>query len=152
MICTTNTWEYIGRLKGITNMKMVIKGIVTAEDARSAVRHGVDALIVSNHGGRAEASGWGTLDSLPEVVKAVDGEIPVMIDSGFRRGTDIFKALAQGATAVCIGRAYLWGLAAFGQAGVEKVLDILRAELAMVMGQMGTPTLKDIGPQHIGRH
>ena len=146
------TWEYIGRLKDITNMKMVIKGIVTAEDARSAVRHGVDALIVSNHGGRAEASGWGTLDSLPEVVKAVDGEIPVMIDSGFRRGTDIFKALAQGAKAVCIGRAYLWGLAAFGQAGVEKVLDILRAELAMVMGQMGTPTLKDIGPQHIGRH
>ena len=133
-------------------MKVVIKGIVTAEDAESAVQHGADAVIVSNHGGRAEASGWGSLDSLPEVVKAVDGEIPVMIDSGFRRGTDIFKALALGARAVCIGRSYLWGLAAFGQPGVEKVLDILRAELAMVMGQMGTPTLADIGPDSIGRH
>ena len=146
------TWEFVGRLKSITSMKVVLKGIVTAEDARSAVQHGVDALIVSNHGGRAEASGWGALDSLPEVIKAVDGEIPVMIDSGFRRGTDIFKALAMGAKAVCIGRAYLWGLAAFGQSGVESVLDILNWELAMVMGQMGTPTLKDIGPERIGRH
>jgi len=146
------TWDYIGRLKGISDMKVVIKGIVTAEDAESALRHGADALIVSNHGGRAEASGWGSLDSLPEVLAAVSGEIPVMIDSGFRRGTDIFKALALGANAVCIGRAYLWGLAAFGQPGVEKVLDILKAELAMVMGQMGTPSLKDIGPDSIGRH
>jgi isopentenyl diphosphate isomerase/L-lactate dehydrogenase-like FMN-dependent dehydrogenase len=146
------TWDYLGRLKSITGMKLVIKGIVTAEDAESAVQHGVDALIVSNHGGRAEASGWATLDSLPEVVSAVDSAVPVMIDSGFRRGTDIFKALALGADAVCIGRAYLWGLAAYGQAGVEKVLDILDAELAMVMGQMGTPALKDIGPDSIGRY
>ena len=146
------TWDFLGRLKSITQMKVVIKGIVTAQDAESAVRHGADAVIVSNHGGRAEASGWATLDSLPEVVTAVDGEIPVMIDSGFRRGTDIYKALALGADAVCIGRPYLWGLAAFGQPGVEKVLDILRAELAMVMGQMGTPTLKDIGPNSIQRH
>lgn len=146
------TWDFVERLKDSTGMKVVIKGIVTAEDARSAVQHGVDAVVVSNHGGRAEASGWATLDSLPEVVKAVDGAIPVMVDSGFRRGTDIFKALAMGADAVCIGRAYIWGLAAFGQAGVEKVLDILRAELAMVMGQMGTPSLKDIGPDSIGRH
>ena len=120
--------------------------------SESALRHGADALIVSNHGGRAEASGWGSLESLPEVLAAVSGEIPVMIDSGFRRGSDIFKALALGADAVCIGRAYLWGLAAFGQPGVEKVLEILSAELAMVMSQVGTPSLKDIGPQHIGRH
>jgi isopentenyl diphosphate isomerase/L-lactate dehydrogenase-like FMN-dependent dehydrogenase len=146
------TWDYIGRLKNITSMKVVVKGIVTAEDADSAVQSGADALIVSNHGGRAEASGWGALDSLPEVVTAVDGRIPVMIDSGFRRGTDIFKALAMGADAVCIGRAYLWGLAAFGQPGVEKVLDLLRAELAMTMSQMGTPALGDIGPASIGRH
>lgn len=146
------TWDYIARLKDICSMKVVIKGVVTAEDAQNALRHGADALIVSNHGGRAEASGWGSLDSLPEVLRAVDGEIPVMIDSGFRRGTDIFKALALGADAVCIGRAYLWGLAAFGQPGVEKVLDILTAELALVMGQMGTPSLKDIGPGSIGRH
>jgi isopentenyl diphosphate isomerase/L-lactate dehydrogenase-like FMN-dependent dehydrogenase len=146
------TWEYIGRLKGITRMKVVIKGIVTAEDAASAVRHGADALIVSNHGGRAEASGWGSLDSLPEVLAAVDGAVPVLIDSGFRRGTDVFKALALGASAVCIGRAYLWGLAAFGQPGVERVLDILRAELAMVMGQTGAAALADIDPRHIGQH
>ena len=83
---------------------------------------------------------------------AVNGQIPVLVDSDFRRGTDIFKALALGANAVCIGRAYLWGLAAFGQPGVEKVLDMLSSELAMVMGQMGTPGLKDIGPNNIGRH
>ena len=146
------TWDFIGRLKNITSMKVVIKGIVTPEDASSAVQAGVDAIIVSNHGGRAEASGWATLDSLPGVVNAVNGDIPVLVDSGFRRGTDIFKALALGADAVCIGRAYIWGLAAFGQPGVEKVLEILRAELAMVMGQMGTPALKDIGPERIGQH
>ncbi|MEE8495347.1 MAG: alpha-hydroxy acid oxidase [Xanthomonadales bacterium] len=146
------TWEFLGRLKDMTSMKVVIKGIVTAEDAESAVQYGADAVIVSNHGGRAEASGWGSLDSLPGVVEAVDGAIPVMVDSGFRRGTDIFKALALGARAVCIGRTYLWGLAAFGQPGVEKVLDLLSAELATVMRQMGTPSLKDIGPESIGRH
>ncbi|MFT4940563.1 MAG: 4-hydroxymandelate oxidase, partial [Paraglaciecola sp.] len=146
------TWDYIGRLKEVTSMKVVIKGIVTEEDAKSALKHGADAIIVSNHGGRAEASGWGTLDSLPEVVSAVNGRVPVMIDSGFRRGTDIYKALAMGADAVCIGRPYLWGLSAFGQAGVESVLDILRAELAMVMGQMGTPSIKDINISRIGRH
>ena len=131
-------------------MKLIVKGIVTAEDAASCVQHGVDAVYVSNHGGRAEASGWGALDSLPEVVDAVGGSVPVLVDSGFRRGTDIFKALALGADAVCIGRAYIWGLAAFGQPGVERVLEMLNAELRMVMGQMGTPTLADIGQQHIG--
>jgi 4-hydroxymandelate oxidase len=146
------TWDFVRHLKESTGMKVVIKGIVTAGDAESAASQGVDAIIVSNHGGRAEASGWATLDSLPEVVNAVGGDVPVMIDSGFRRGSDVFKALALGADAVCIGRAYLWGLAAFGQPGVEKVLDILRAELSMVMGQMGTPRLADIGPEHIGRH
>ncbi|MBW2160869.1 MAG: alpha-hydroxy-acid oxidizing protein, partial [Deltaproteobacteria bacterium] len=108
-------------------------------------------VYVSNHGGRAEASGRGSLDSLSEVVAAVDGRVPVLVDSGFRRGTDIFKALAMGASAVSIGRAYIWGLAAFGQPGVEKVLEMLNAELSMVMGQVGAPTISDIGPQHIGR-
>ena len=83
---------------------------------------------------------------------AAAGKIPVLVDGGFRRGTDILKALALGADAVCFGRAYLWGLAAFGQAGVERVLDILRAELAMVMGQMGTASLADITPRYVGRH
>ncbi|MEJ2129674.1 MAG: alpha-hydroxy acid oxidase [Woeseiaceae bacterium] len=145
------TWDYLDRLRDITSMNIVVKGIVTAEDAESCVRAGADAVYVSNHGGRAEASGWGSIESLPEVVDAVGGRVPVMIDSGFRRGTDIFKALALGADTVCIGRAYIWGLAAFGDAGVAKVLDMLEAELAMVMGQMGAGSIPDIGPQYVGR-
>jgi len=145
------TWDYLDRLRNETSMKIVIKGIVTAEDAASCVKYGADAVYVSNHGGRAEASGRGSLDSLSEVVAAVDGRVPVLVDSGFRRGTDIFKALAMGASAVSIGRAYIWGLAAFGQPGVEKVLEMLNAELSMVMGQMGARAIADIGPQHIGR-
>ena len=145
------TWDYLDRLREATSMKIVIKGIVTAEDAASCVQYGADAVYVSNHGGRAEASGRGSLDSLSDVVAAVDGRVPVLVDSGFRRGTDIFKALAMGANAVSVGRAYIWGLAAFGQPGVEKVLEMLNAELSMVMGQMGASKISDIDPQHIGR-
>ena len=144
------TWDYLDRIRRVTSMDIVVKGIVTREDATSAVEAGAKAVYVSNHGGRAEASGWGALESLPEVVEAVGGRVPVMIDSGFRRGTDIFKALALGADAVCIGRAYIWGLAAFGQPGVEKVVEMLKAELSMVMGQMGARTIGEIGSQHIG--
>lgn len=144
------TWDYLDRLRETVSMKIVVKGIVTAEDAADCVRYGADAVYVSNHGGRAEASGWGTLESLPEVVAAVDGRVPVIVDSGFRRGADIFKALAMGADAVGIGRAYVWGLAAFGQSGVEKVLEMLKAELAMVMGQMGVGSITHIGSRHIG--
>lgn len=146
------TWDYLDRLREATSMKIVVKGIVTAEDAADCVKYGADALYVSNHGGRAEASGRGSLDSLPEVVTAVDGRLPVIVDSGFRRGTDIFKALAMGANAVSIGRAYIWGLAAFGQPGVQKVIEMLNAELAMVMGQVGAQSIAGISPQHIGRH
>jgi isopentenyl diphosphate isomerase/L-lactate dehydrogenase-like FMN-dependent dehydrogenase len=138
------TWDFVHRLKDQTNMKLVLKGIVTREDARLSVENGVDAVIVSNHGGRAESSGRSTIECLPEVLDGISGRIPVLIDSGFRRGTDIFKALALGAQGVCIGRPYLWGLAAFGQEGVEAVLDILRAELEMVMKQAGTTSMDKI--------
>ena len=144
------TWAYLDRLRETVSMKIVVKGIVTAEDAASCVKYGADAVYVSNHGGRAEASGRGALDSLREVVDTVGGRIPVVVDSGFRRGTDIFKALAMGADAVSIGRAYIWGLAAFGQPGVEKVLEMLNAELSMVMAQVGARSIAEIGPQHIG--
>ena len=144
------TWDYLERIREATSMKIVVKGIVTREDAASAVNAGADAVYVSNHGGRAEASGRGALESLPEVVEAVNGRVPIMVDSGFRRGTDIFKALAIGADAVCIGRAYIWGLAAFGQAGVEKVLEMLDAELRMVMGQIGATSIEGISARHIG--
>lgn len=140
------TWDFIGWLKANTRMKVVIKGIVTHEDARLCVEHGADGLIVSNHGGRQEESNRGTLECLPEIVEAVDGRISVLIDGGFRRGTDIFKALALGAQAICIGRPYLWGLAAFGEDGVGKVLDLLRAELVRIMQLAGTPSIRDISP------
>ena len=116
------TWSFVEKLRSATSMKVFLKGIVTREDAKLSLEHGVDGVIVSNHGGRAEESGRGTIESLPEVVEAVSGRIPVLVDSGFRRGTDVFKALALGADAIAIGRPYLWGLAAFGQAGVEAVL------------------------------
>ncbi len=137
-------WAFIERLQSATSMRVVLKGIVTHEDATLAVDRGVDGLIVSNHGGRAIESRRATIDSLPEVVDAVAGRIPVLVDGGIRRGSDVFKALAIGADAVCIGRPYLWGLTAFGQSGVERVLEILDRELRIMMQQAGTPTLADI--------
>ncbi|MCZ6599593.1 MAG: alpha-hydroxy acid oxidase [Acidobacteria bacterium] len=150
LLAPAMTWEFVDRLKEATSMKVVLKGIVTREDALLSLKHGVDGLIVSNHGGRAEESGRATMESLPEVVESVQGKIPVLVDGGFRRGSDVFKALAMGASAVCIGRPYLWGLAAFGQPGVEMVLKILRAELRDVMMFSGTPSLGDIRRSHVG--
>jgi 4-hydroxymandelate oxidase len=138
------TWDFVKRLKDATPMKLVVKGIVTREDAEIAVSHGVDIVFVSNHGGRAENSLRSAVECIPEVVAGVAGRVPVLADSGFRRGTDIFKALALGATAVGIGRPYIWGLAAFGQEGVEVVLAILRRELQLVMRQAGTTALSSI--------
>jgi 4-hydroxymandelate oxidase len=138
------TWAYVERLKKMTKMKLILKGLETAEDARLAVESGADGILVSNHGGRATETYRGTIEALPEVVDAVRGRIPVLIDGGFRRGTDIYKALALGAVAVGIGRPYIWGLGAFGQEGVERVIDILRAELALVMRQCGTPSIGKI--------
>jgi 4-hydroxymandelate oxidase len=137
-------WAFVDRLKKATKMKLVLKGIETGEDARLAVEHGVDGILVSNHGGRAMETGRATIEDLPEVVDAVGGRVPVLVDGGIRRGSDALKALALGAKAVGIGRPYLWGLSAFGQQGVERVLDILRAELQLSMRQCGTPTLASI--------
>ncbi len=143
------TWDFIDRLRSLTSMKILLKGIVTREDAKLAVERGADGVIVSNHGGRAEESGRGTIESLPEVVEAVGGRVPVLIDGGLRRGTDIFKALALGADAIAIGRPYLWGLAAFGQAGVEAVLDILRRELALAMRLAGVTSIGGITRDYV---
>ncbi len=138
------TWDYVDKLKHATTMKVLVKGVVTREDAARALAHGADGIVVSNHGGRADETLRGSIDSLPEVLEAVNGRVPVVVDSGFRRGTDVFKALALGATAVGIGRPYIWGLGAFGQPGVERVLDILNRELEIVMKQMGTTSLAKI--------
>jgi len=138
------TWAYVDRLKKLTKMKLILKGIDTPEDAALARDHGADGIVVSNHGGRATETGRGTIDILPEVIDAVGSQIPVFVDGGFRRGTDVYKALAIGARAVGIGRPYIWGLSAFGQEGVERVLDIYRAELTLTMRQCGTPTIAKI--------
>ena len=145
----TPTWEFVDRLKQSTGMKVLLKGIVTAEDAELAVQHGVDGLFVSNHGGRAENSRRATITSLPEVMRGTAGRIPVICDGGFRRGTDVFKAMALGATSVGIGRPYIWGLGAFGQEGVEAVLGLLRKEFEVAMKQSGTRSLAEITLKHI---
>jgi len=144
-------WGVVDRIRDGTSMKLVVKGILTPEDASLCVEHGVDGIVVSNHGGRAEDSGLSSIEVLPEIAAAIDGRIPVLVDSGFRRGSDVFKAIALGASAVCIGRPYLWGLAGFGQDGVEAALAILRRELETIMIEMGTPNLGAIKPAHVRR-
>jgi 4-hydroxymandelate oxidase len=145
-------WDLVKRLRDTVTVKLLIKGIVTREDAQIAIEHGVDGLVVSNHGGRAEETLRSTIESLPEVLEGVSGKVPVLVDGGVRRGTDIFKALALGATAVGIGRPHSWGLGAFGQAGVEAVLEILRRELRTIMRQAGTTSLDQINRNYVIPH
>jgi 4-hydroxymandelate oxidase len=143
------TLDWLDRLRGIVRGKLFVKGVVTGEDAQSAVAHGADAVIVSNHGGRNEETLRATIDCVAEVVEAVKGRVPVLMDGGVRRGTDVYKALALGASAVGIGRPQGWGLAAFGQEGVEAVLDIYARELEAIMRQAGTPTVAAIGARAV---
>ncbi|MEA2875905.1 MAG: 4-hydroxymandelate oxidase [Hyphomicrobiales bacterium] len=145
------TWDFLKRLRDSTKMKIVLKGILAHEDAVLAADAGIDAIIVSNHGARSEDSGRSTVDALPEIVEAVRGRMPILVDSGFRRGTDIVKALCLGASAVCIGRPYIWGLGAFGQPGVERVLELLRVELYGAMQQVGAPTIRHLVPGMVRR-
>jgi 4-hydroxymandelate oxidase len=145
------TWDYLKRLRDITKMKVVIKGLLAWEDAKMAADAGYDAIIVSNHGARSEDSGRSTIDALPEIVEAVNGRMPILIDSGFRRGTDICKALCMGATGVAIGRPYLWALGAFGEQGVERALELLRLELFGIMQQVGAPSIKHLTPAMVRR-
>jgi 4-hydroxymandelate oxidase len=147
---TNITWESIKRLRDTVKTKIVLKGILAHEDAKLAAEAGIDAVIVSNHGGRVEDGVSATIDVLPDIVAAA-GRMPVLVDSGFRRGSDIVKALAIGAKAVCIGRPYLWGLGAFGQPGVERVLTILRAETRVAMQQIGAASLNDLKPEMVKR-
>ena len=149
------TWEVISRMKDVTKMNVTVKGLEVGEDAALAVAAGADGIIVSNHGGRATDTGRGTIECLSEVVAAVNGRVPVMVDGGIRRGTDVFKALALGATAVGIGRPYCWGLGAFGQPGVERVIDLLNREFAICMRGSGTVSLAAIDGAYVqdtGQH
>lgn len=145
------TWTLVERLRAVTKMKILIKGVMTADDAAICLRNGADGIVVSNHGGRSENSLQGTLEALPEIVEVINGRIPVLIDGGFRRGTDVFKALAIGASAICIGRPYIWGLSAFGEMGVARVLELLQAEFSTTMKLGGCISTRHISPLHVQR-
>ncbi len=138
------TWETLAWLRSLTSLPLLLKGIITAEDARLAVEHGVDGIVVSNHGGRQLDGVQATIDALPEVVAAAQGRCEVYLDGGVRRGTDVLKALALGARAVFVGRPVLWGLAVNGVDGAYHVLELLRHELELAMALSGRPTLDSI--------
>jgi isopentenyl diphosphate isomerase/L-lactate dehydrogenase-like FMN-dependent dehydrogenase len=142
----TVSWEDLAWLKEQTSLPVVLKGIVHAEDARRAQELGVDGLLVSNHGGRQVDGSLGALDALPAIRAAVGEELPLLFDSGVRGGADVFKALALGADAVCIGRPYIWGLALAGQSGVEHVLRCLLAELDLTLALSGYTSIAQLDP------
>jgi len=146
------SWQYIDAVRKVAKDKMVVKGILDPEDAKLAIEHGADAIVVSNHGGRSMDYGPSTLEVLPEIVAAVNGRIPVLFDSGIRRGADIFKALALGANGVCLGRAARWGLGAFGAAGAQRVFEILQAELVQTAAACGCARLSDINKTMVRSH
>jgi len=137
-------WKFFAAVRAYTKVPLLAKGILTGEDARLAVESGADGVIVSNHGGRYLEYAPSTIEVLPEIAGALGGRIPVLLDGGIRRGTDILKALALGANAVCCGRAPLWGLGAFGAAGVARVLEILKAELTLAMRETGRPAIASL--------
>jgi 4-hydroxymandelate oxidase len=145
------TWESVTWLKQITKLPVLIKGILTAEDAALALAHGASGIVVSNHGGRQLDGAVATIDALPEIADRVAGQVPIVLDGGVRRGSDVLKALALGAAAVAIGRPYLWGLAAAGQAGVLRVLELLRTELELAMALSGMPTIGGISRALVAR-
>ena len=144
------TWDYLDEIRPLVKVPMLVKGVLTAEDALRSVEHGMDGIVVSNHGGRVTDYAPSSLEVLPEVVDAVGDRVPVLIDSGFRRGEDVFKALALGASAVLLGRPPRWGLGAFGPPGVVRLLEIIQAELVAVMKKTGRPTLDSIDHSAVG--
>lgn len=145
------TWQWMEWIKAATDLPIVVKGIVTGEDAALAVEHGADVIGVSNHGGRTLDGMGGTLDALPEVAEAVGGRVPVLMDGGVRRGGDVLKALSLGATAILIGRPYMWALGAFGQEGVQRVVELLWGEFGCAMGLAGMPSIQAVDGKLIRR-
>ena len=146
------SWAYIDAVRKVARNKLIVKGILDPEDARLAIEHGADAIIVSNHGGRSMDYGPSTLEVLPEIVAAVNGRIPVLFDSGIRRGADIFKALALGANGVSLGRSARWGLGAFGPLGVQRVFEILQQELIQTAATAGCARLADVNKTMVKTH
>ncbi|MBA2505115.1 MAG: alpha-hydroxy-acid oxidizing protein [Thermoleophilaceae bacterium] len=147
----TLTWPDLERIAGLTELPLLVKGVLTSEDAALACEHGADGVIVSNHGGRQLDGVPATLDALPEVAEAVEGRIEVLVDGGVRRGTDVVKALALGARAALIGRPVLWGLAARGEEGVTGVLELMREEIALALRLVGAPAPQAVAREHVQR-
>jgi L-lactate dehydrogenase (cytochrome) len=143
------TWDDLAWLREQTSLPILVKGIQHVEDAREAVRRGLDGIVVSNHGGRQVDGAIASLDALPAIATAVGGDLAVLFDSGVRGGSDVLKALALGADAVCLGRPYVWGLALGGQAGVEAVLKMTLAELDLTMALCGLTGLDQLGPEYL---
>lgn len=146
------SWADVDWLRGIWKGPLILKGILHPQEAARAAQHGVDGIVVSNHGGRQLDGAIAALDALPAIVAAVDGRIPVLIDGGVRRGSDVIKALALGASACLIGRPHLWGLSVAGEAGVAHVLRLLREEIDRTLGLMGARSIADLGRDHVTRH
>lgn len=146
------TWQYIDDVRKMVKGKLLIKGILDPEDAKLAIEHGADGIIVSNHGGRSMDYGPSTLEVLPEIVAVVNGRIPILFDSGIRRGADIFKALALGANAVMLGRTPRWGLGAYGTAGAQRLIEILQQELVHMAAAAGCTKLSDINRTMVKVH
>ena len=140
-------WEDLAQLREMTSLPILVKGIQRPDDAREAVRRGLDGIVVSNHGGRQVDGAIASLDALPAIADAVGDELAILFDSGVRGGADALKALALGADAVCLGRPYVWGLALDGQAGVEAVLKMVLAELDLTMALCGLTRPEEIGPE-----
>lgn len=149
MVTARLTWETVERIKTRSGLPVILKGITTAEDARMAVEHGVSAVYVSNHGGRQLDSARGCIEVLPEIVEAVAGHAEVILDGGIYRGTDVLKAIALGARAVCIGRLQCWALAAGGEAGLVRAMEILEEEIIIAMGLIGVPNLAELDKSYL---
>jgi len=149
LLGTVITWEMLERVKRRSGLPLILKGVTTAVDARLALEHGVDVIYISNHGGRAIDHGRGTIQALPEIVAAVKGKLDVIIDGGFVRGTDVLKAIALGAKAVCMGRMQSWALAAGGEAGLMRMLEILEEEIIVTMGLLGVTRLDQLSPDFV---
>src|SRR5471032_1671478 len=146
------TWQYIDAVRKMVKGPLLVKGVLDPEDAKLAIEHGADAIIVSNHGGRSMDYGPSSLEVLPEIVAVVNGRIPIIFDGGLRRGADIFKALALGANAIMLGRTTRWGLAAFGTAGAQRVIEMLQQELVQAAAAAGCATLSDINKMTVKAH
>jgi L-lactate dehydrogenase (cytochrome)/(S)-mandelate dehydrogenase len=147
MLDPSLTWRDVDELRRVWTGPLILKGVLSASEAREALAHGVDGIIVSNHGGRQIDGAVSTLEALPAVAQSVAGRVPILLDGGVRRGADVVKALALGARAVLIGRPQLWGLSVAGEAGVARVLEILRTEIDRTMGLCGVRTIAEIGPE-----